>query len=48
VAISATLTDVIVGGTGALQSATGTLTGSVDAAGLESLVRLAGTVTLAS
>jgi hypothetical protein len=46
--ISASLTDVVSGGTGLFAGATGTLTGSVKAAGLESLVQLSGTITLAN
>ena len=46
--VTGTLTDVIVGGTGVFQGATGTLAGSVKAAGLESQVQLSGTITLAS
>ena len=45
--ISASLTDVVSGGTGLFVGAAGTLTGSVKAAGLESLVKLSGTITLA-
>jgi hypothetical protein len=45
--ITASLTDVVLEGTGLFSGATGTLTGSVKAAGLESLVRLSGTITLA-
>ena len=43
---SGLLTDVIVGGTGAFAGASGTLTGSVTAAGPQSTVRLAGTILL--
>ena len=46
--VTGTLTDVIVGGTGIFQGATGTLAGSVKAAGRQSQVKLAGTITLAS
>ncbi len=42
------LTDVIVSGTGLFQGATGTLAGTVRAAGRESTVRLSGTIALAS
>lgn len=45
---SGILTDVIVGGTGIFAGATGTLNGSVSAAGLESAIKLSGTVTLQS
>jgi hypothetical protein len=41
------LTDVIVSGTGLFEGATGTLTGTVRAAGRESTVNLSGTLTLA-
>jgi hypothetical protein len=43
---SGTLTDVIVGGTGAFEGATGTLTGTVRAAAPQSQVKLAGTIVL--
>ena len=43
---SGTLTDVIVGGTGIFEGATGTLTGTVRAAGLQSQIKLSGTITL--
>jgi hypothetical protein len=43
-----TLTDVIVGGTGVFAEATGTLNGRVFAAGLQSAIKLAGTITLAA
>jgi hypothetical protein len=43
----ATLRDVIVGGTGIFASATGNLSGTVAATGLQSLVQLSGTITLA-
>jgi hypothetical protein len=46
--VSGTLTDVIVGGTDLFQGSTGTLAGSVNAAGGESQVQLSGTITLAS
>jgi hypothetical protein len=46
--ISASITDVVSGGTGVFAGATGTLTGSVKAAGPESLVQLSGTITLAN
>jgi len=42
----ATLTDVVVGGTGIFESASGTLTGSVSAAGPAALIKLSGTITL--
>jgi len=45
---SGSLTDVIVGGTGIFHGATGTLTGTVTAAGGQSHVQLSGTITLAS
>ena len=45
--ISASLNDVVSGGTGLFAGATGELTGSVKAAGLESLVQLSGTITIA-
>lgn len=44
--VSGTLTDVVVGGTGIFEGATGTLTGTVRAAGLESQIKLSGTITL--
>jgi hypothetical protein len=44
--VSGTLTDVVVGGTGIFEGATGTLTGTVRAAGPQSQVRLSGTITL--
>jgi hypothetical protein len=43
---SGTLTDVIVGGTGIFEDATGTLTGTVRAAGPQSQIKLSGTITL--
>jgi hypothetical protein len=43
---SGALTDVVVGGTGIFEGATGTLTGTVRAAGLQSQVKLSGTITL--
>ena len=43
---SGTLTDVIVGGTGIFEGATGTLTGTVRAAGPQSQIKLSGTITL--
>lgn len=43
---SGTLTDVIVGGTGIFEGATGTLTGTVRAAGLQSQIKLSGTITV--
>ena len=42
--ISGTLTDTVVGGTGTFTGATGTLTGTVRAAGLESQIKLSGTI----
>jgi hypothetical protein len=42
---SGTLTDVIIGGTGIYEGATGTLTGTVRAAGMTSQIKLAGTIT---
>jgi hypothetical protein len=42
--ISGTLTDTIVGGTGIFKDATGSLTGTVRAAGLESQIKLSGTI----
>ena len=42
--ISGTLTDTVVGGTGIFTGATGTLTGTVRAAGLESQIKLSGTI----
>jgi len=45
---SGSLTDVIVGGTGIFHGATGTLTGTVTAVGLQSHVQLSGTITRAS
>jgi hypothetical protein len=45
---SATLTDVIVGGTGVFTAASGTLSGTVDGTGLRATVRLSGTITLPS
>jgi hypothetical protein len=43
---SGTLTDVIVGGTGIFEGATGTLTGTVRAAGPQSQIKLSGEITL--
>jgi hypothetical protein len=43
---SGTLTDVIVGGTGKFTGASGNLSGSVTAAGLVSVIKLSGTITL--
>jgi len=37
---------VIVGGTGIFEGATGTLTGTVRAAGLQSQIKLSGTITV--
>jgi hypothetical protein len=45
---SATLTDVIVGGTGVFTGASGTLSGTVNGTGLRTTVRLSGTITFAS
>jgi hypothetical protein len=45
---SGTLTDVIVGGTGTFTGAGGNLSGSVTAAGLVSVIKLSGTITLAT
>jgi hypothetical protein len=39
-----TLTDIIIGGTGIYEGATGTLTGTVWAAGLQSQIKLSGTI----
>ena len=44
---SGTLTDVIIGGTGIFEGATGTLSGTVRFAGLKSQIKLSGTITLA-
>ncbi|HKD32785.1 MAG TPA: hypothetical protein VKB73_04865 [Gaiellaceae bacterium] len=41
---SGTLTDVVIGGTGTYANASGTLSGTVQAAGLESQIRLSGTI----
>jgi hypothetical protein len=41
---SGTLTDTIIGGTGIYEGATGTLNGTVRAAGLESQIKLSGTI----
>jgi hypothetical protein len=41
---SGTLTDTIIGGTGIYEGATGSLTGTVRAAGLESQIQLSGTI----
>jgi hypothetical protein len=43
---SGTLTDTVVGGTGIFTGATGTLSGTVRAAGPQSQIKLAGTITL--
>jgi hypothetical protein len=43
---SGTLTDVIVGGTGTFTGASGTLNGSVHAAGTAGVAKLSGTITL--
>jgi hypothetical protein len=43
---SGTLTDVIVGGTGIFEGATGTLVGTVRAAGPANQIKLSGTITL--
>lgn len=45
---SATLTDVIVSGTGTFTGASGNLSGTVTGTGLQSQVKLSGTITLAS
>jgi hypothetical protein len=45
-AFSATLTDVIVGGTGIFSGATGALSGTVRSAAYEGQIKLAGTITL--
>lgn len=47
-AFTATLTDVIVGGTGIFSGATGNLSGTVRAAAYEAQIKLSGTITLAS
>jgi hypothetical protein len=44
--VSGTLTDVVVGGTGIFEGATGTLIGTVRASGPQSQVKLSGTITL--
>lgn len=44
---SGLLNDVIVGGTGAFEGASGTLSGSVNAAGPQSTIKLTGTIVLA-
>jgi hypothetical protein len=41
---SGTLTDVVIGGTGIFAGATGSLSGTVRAAGLESTIKLSGTI----
>jgi hypothetical protein len=41
-----TLSDVVVGGTGAFEGATGTLTGTVSASGRAAQIQLRGTITL--
>jgi hypothetical protein len=41
---SGTLIDTIIGGTGIFEGATGTLVGTVTAAGLESHIKLSGTI----
>ena len=46
--VSGTLTDVVVGGTGLFDGATGVLNGTVKAAGPESVAKLSGTILLAS
>jgi hypothetical protein len=46
--ISGTLTDVIVGGTGNFTGASGNLSGSVTAAGGAAVIKLSGTITLAT
>ena len=45
---SATLTDVIVDGTGVFTGASGTLSGTLNGTGLRATVRLSGTITFAS
>ena len=45
---SGTLTDTIVGGTKTFANASGTLTGSVTAAGPAAMIKLSGTITLAN
>lgn len=45
---SGTLTDVVVGGTGIFERATGTLTGTVKFAGQQSQIKLSGAITLAT
>ena len=45
---SGTLTDVVVGGTGVFAGATGNVSGSVFAAGLQSAIKLSGAITLAT
>jgi hypothetical protein len=45
---SGTLTDVIIGGTGIFEGATGTLTGTVQGAGASTKITLSGSITLAS
>ena len=45
---SLTLTDVIVGGTGIFEGATGSLSGTVSIAGFHAQIKLSGTITLAS
>ena len=43
---SATLTDVIIGGTGSFQGATGTLSGTVEGTGRHAQIQLSGTLTV--
>ena len=45
---SGTLTDTVVGGTGTFAKASGTLSGSVTAAGPAAMIKLSGTITLAT
>ena len=43
---SGTLTDSVIGGTGIFEGATGSLTGTVRAAGLQSQIKLSGTISI--
>ena len=45
--VSGTLTDVVVEGTGPFEGATGVLTGTVKAAGPQSIAKLSGAIALA-
>jgi hypothetical protein len=45
---SADLSDVVIGGTGIFEGATGSLSGTVNGTGLHALVQLSGTITVAS